>query len=122
MIRFLTDSVAVDSTRHFHSDNSPGQVWISKEGSRHDGEDTEEEEGEEEDTEEERKDVYGRWREKFEFVMSLLREPRYLLSDTLVAEQLKLTLKLQAYRLEQVLLHQSIDEAMDHTHGPAEHR
>ena len=60
--------------------------------------------------------------EKFEFVMSLLREPRYLLSDTLVAEQLKLTLKLQAYRLEQVLLHQSIDEAMDHTHGPAEHR
>lgn len=90
-----------------------------QEGSLHDAEGTEEEE-ELEEVEEE--DTNERWREKFEFVLSLMREPRYLLSDTLVAEQLKLTLKLQAYRLEQVLLHQSIDEAMEQTHGPTEHR
>lgn len=48
------------------------------------------------------------WREKFEFTLSLIREPRYLLAETLVAEQLKLTLKQQAYRLEQLLLRQSI--------------
>lgn len=90
-----------------------------QEGCLHDAEGTEEEE-ELEEVEEE--DTNERWREKFEFVLSLMREPRYLLSDTLVAEQLKLTLKLQAYRLEQVLLHQSIDEAMEQTHGPTEHR
>ena len=50
------------------------------------------------------------WREKFEFTLSLIREPRYLLAETLVAEQLKLTLKQQAYRLEQLLLHQTIQE------------
>lgn len=50
------------------------------------------------------------WREKFEFTLSLIREPRYLLAETLVAEQLKLTLKQQAYRLEQLLLHQTIEE------------
>ncbi|EFX88778.1 hypothetical protein DAPPUDRAFT_95784, partial [Daphnia pulex] len=50
------------------------------------------------------------WREKFEFTLSLIREPRYLLAETLVAEQLKLTLKQQAYRLEQILVRQTIDE------------
>lgn len=50
------------------------------------------------------------WREKFEFTLSLIREPRYLLAETIVAEQLKLTLKQQAYRLEQILLHQTIQE------------
>jgi len=50
------------------------------------------------------------WREKFEFTLSLIREPRYLLAETLVAEQLKLTLKQQAYRLEQILVRQTIEE------------
>lgn len=50
------------------------------------------------------------WREKFEFTLSLIGEPRYLLTETLVAEQLKLTLKQQAYRLELLLLRQTIDE------------
>ena len=48
------------------------------------------------------------WREKFNFTLSLIHEPRYLLPETLVAEQLKLTLKQQAFKLEQVLLRQSI--------------
>jgi hypothetical protein len=50
------------------------------------------------------------WREKFEFTLSLIREPRYLLAETLVAEQLKLTLKQQAYRLEQILVRQTIQD------------
>lgn len=50
------------------------------------------------------------WREKFKFTLSLIREPRYLLAETLVAEQLKLTLKQQAYRLEHILIRQSIQE------------
>ena len=63
-----------------------------------------------------------RWRDKFEFTLSLIREPRYLLADALVAEQLKLTLKLQAYQLEHVLLHQTIDQAMDPVQRSLEHR
>lgn len=50
------------------------------------------------------------WQEKFDYMLSLIREPRYLLAETLVAEQLKLTLKQQAYKLEQLLLQQTIDE------------
>ncbi|XP_059353492.1 uncharacterized protein LOC130691888 isoform X2 [Daphnia carinata] len=50
------------------------------------------------------------WREKFQFTLSLIREPRYLLAETLVAEQLKLTLKQQAYRLEHILIRQTIQE------------
>ena len=52
----------------------------------------------------------NQWREKFEFTLSLIGEPRYLLAETLVAEQLKLTLKQQAYRLELLLLRQTIEE------------
>ena len=52
----------------------------------------------------------GRWREKFEFTLSLIREPRYLLSETLVAEQLKLTLKQQAFQLEKTLLKRTIQQ------------
>lgn len=58
------------------------------------------------------------WREKFEFTLSLIREPRYLLAETLVAEQLKLTLKQQAYRLEQDLLHQTIEELQQDSDNP----
>ena len=50
------------------------------------------------------------WREKFDYILTLLRDPRFFLGDTLVAEQLKVTLKLQAYQLESQLLVQSIDE------------
>ena len=57
------------------------------------------------------------WREKFEFTLSLIREPRYLLAETLVAEQLKLTLKQQAYRLEQILVRQTIEEHQEKSSG-----
>lgn len=52
----------------------------------------------------------SQWREKFEFMLSLIREPRYLLSETLVAEQLKLTLKKQAFQLERTMLLKTIQE------------
>lgn len=60
-------------------------------------------------------DDEGRWREKFEFMLSLIREPRYLLSETLVAEQLKLTLKQQAFQLEKAMLMRSIEEYRQRT-------
>lgn len=65
-------------------------------------------------------DHAGCWQEKFDYMLSLIREPRYLLAETLVAEQLKLTLKQQAYKLEQLLLHQTIKEVIQQEESPTE--
>lgn len=62
----------------------------------------------------------GVWQEKFDYMLSLIREPRYLLAETLVAEQLKLTLKQQAYVLEQLLLQQTIKEFDQRVESPSE--
>ena len=53
-------------------------------------------------------DDQSAWREKFLYLLALLKDPRSLLGDTLVAEQLKLTLKWQAYLIERQLLQQTI--------------
>ncbi|KAK2721413.1 hypothetical protein QYM36_003635 [Artemia franciscana] len=45
-----------------------------------------------------------RWQEKYEFLLSLVSDPRFLVKDALKAEQAKLTLKSQAFLLEKSIV------------------